>query len=99
MKNSFKGGDDFVRKVRSHQVKVLLNDEEMNLLNELTEKRKSDRSSSLRWLLVSQSSSPGESSAIPSLPIEYLSELKTAFENGLFPEDEYKILRSKALGL
>ena len=34
-----------------------------------------------------------------SLPIKYLEELKEAFEKSLINEDEYKALKSKALGL
>ena len=34
-----------------------------------------------------------------SLPIKYLEELKEVFEKSLINEDEYKALKSKALGL
>ena len=55
--NSLEGEESFLKSLkRINQVKVNLNDEELDLLNNLVKKFQSDKSSVLRMLLNSQTS-------------------------------------------
>ena len=108
-------------KKREYQVKVTLNDAELNFLNYLVGKQNSDKASVLRGLLrdcafaEGQTKGPAaynenntlsngnESKCIDqptcNILIEDLRVYKKLFDEELISENEYEILRKKALHL
>ena len=84
--------NDLVRKLQSDKSSVL----RMLLNSQASGEKQVIRTGNNDDIFLSNEVSASKET---SLPIKYLEELKEVFEKSLINEDEYKALKSKALGL
>ena len=84
--------NDLVRKLQSDKSSVL----RMLLNSQTSGEKQVIRTDNYNDIFVSNELNSHKAA---SLPIKYLEELKEIFKKSLISEDEYKALKSKALGL